>query len=70
MNRLDFIQNYINNFGTGISKENMVTKIHRYLIGSGIDNCILNDKYIEVENHIFEFIRKRSINSWLVKIVK
>lgn len=68
--KLDFIQNYLNGFGAGISKEKIVSKVYWFLNFHGINSCILNDKYIEIENHVFEFIRKRSTDSWLVKIVK
>lgn len=70
LDKLDFVQNYLNGFGTGISKEKLVSKVYWFLNFHGINSCILNDKYIEIENHIFEFIRKRSTDSWLVKIVK
>ncbi len=70
MEKLNFIQNYLDGFGTGISKEKMVSKVYRYLETFGIHACILNDKYLELENHIYELIRQRSKDSWLVKIVK
>lgn len=68
--KLDFIQNYLSGFGTGISKEKLVSKVYWFLNSHGINSCILNDKYLEIENHTFEFIKKRSTDSWLVKIVK
>lgn len=61
------IQNFVDGFGTGCSKENMVSKVHRYLISKNIDNCILNDKYIEIDGTVIELIRKRSIGVWIVK---
>ena len=70
MEKLNFIQNYLTGFGTGISKEKMVSKVYWFLSFHGINSCILNDKYLEIENHIYEFIRQRSKGSWLVKIVK
>lgn len=70
MEKLNFIQHYLDGFGTGISKEKMVSKVYRYLETFGIHACILNDKYLELENHIYELIRQRSKDSWLVKIVK
>lgn len=70
MEKLNFIQNYLNGFGTGISKEKMVSKVYCFLSFHGVNSCILNDKYLEIENHIYEFIRQRSKGSWLVKILK
>lgn len=61
------IKNFISNFGTGCSKEEMVTKVHHYLCGQNINNSILNDRYIEIDTYHFEFIRKRSIGAWIVK---
>lgn len=63
------IQNFVNGFGTGCSKENMISNVHRFLNNKNIDNCILNDRYIEIENFIFELIRKRSQGIWIVKMI-
>lgn len=64
------IQNFVNGFGTGCSKEKMIYNVHFYLRSQEIDNCVLNDKYIEYDGHVIELIRKRSIGIWAVKIVK
>ena len=63
------IDGYVAGFGTGISKEKIVSNIHRFLCSKSIGNCIINDKYIEVDDCVFEFIRKRSEGKWIVKVI-
>lgn len=64
------IQNFVNGFGTGCSKEKMIENVYWFLHNNDVDCCILNDKYIEYEGHVIELIRKRSIGIWVVKVVK
>ena len=61
------IQGFVAGFGTGCSKEYMVSKIHFFLRSNNIDNCILNDKYIEYNGYMIQLIRKRSVGCWIVK---
>lgn len=66
----DLIQNFVNGFGTGISKEKMVVNVYGFLEHKNIDCCILNGKYLEFDNYLVELIRKRSIGIWVVKIIE
>lgn len=61
------IQDFVAGFGTGCSKEYMVSKVHFFLRANDIDNCILNDKYIEYDGCMIQLIRKRSEYRWIVK---
>lgn len=63
------IQNFVNGFGTGCSKEKMISNVHRFLCNKNIDNCILNDRYIEIDNCVIELIRRRSLGIWVVNMI-
>ncbi len=66
----DLVQGFVNGFGTGCSKEEMIVKVYRFLCGKDIDCCILNDKYLEFDGFIVELIRKRSAGVWVAKIIE
>ena len=66
----NLVQNFVNGFGTGCSKEKMIANVYRFLEHRNIDCCILNDKYLEFDNYLVELIRKRSIGIWVVKIIE
>lgn len=61
------LQNFVNNFGFGISKENLITKAYRQLSADGHDCYIINGKYISVDGEEFQLIKSRKEDRWIVK---
>ncbi|WP_405289485.1 hypothetical protein [Methanobrevibacter sp.] len=66
------LKNYVAGFGTGISVEKFVKKIYQYLMFIADSEmrekiCILNDRYLVVNEVRYQFIRRRSAGRWEVK---
>jgi hypothetical protein len=66
------LKNYVAGYGTGISVENFVKMIYRFLMGIASPEmrekiAILNDRYLIVDGVNYQFIRKRSAGKWEVK---
>lgn len=66
------LEDYVAGFGTGISVEKFVVQIYRFLMtvaGSEMREkiCILNDRYLVVDDIRYQFIRRRSAGKWEVK---
>jgi hypothetical protein len=67
------LQKYVSNLGIGISVEQLVKNIYKFLsMVRGSDNgiCIVNDRYLEIDGTTFQFIRKKSTEAWVVKVIK
>lgn len=62
---INSIQNFVNSFGTRISKKDLANKVTAYLTYNGIEACTLNEKYVSVGDHSYQFIKKSS--AWVVK---
>ena len=63
------IQGFVDGFGTGCSKEEMIKKVYRNFEHE-MDICILNDKYLQIGQNVLSLTRKRSKGVWIVNIVK
>lgn len=61
------LQNFVDNFGLGISKENLITKAYRQLSANGHDCYIINGKYINVDGEDLQLIKSRKEDRWIVK---
>lgn len=69
----NIIQNYVNGFGLGISKENLAEKVYfralRPIVGDSA--FVLNDLYpgveLERETFIFQLIKSKKNGCWIVK---
>lgn len=66
------LKNYVAGFGTGISVEKFVVQIYRFLMTVASSEmrekiCILNDRYLVVDEVRYQFIRRRSVGKWEVK---
>jgi len=67
------LQKYVSNLGIGISVERLVKNIYKFLsMVRGADDgiCIVNDRYLEIDGTTFQFIRKKSAEAWVVKVIK
>lgn len=61
------LQNFVNNFGLGISKENLIKKAYGQLTADGHDCCILNGKYIIIDGKEYQLIKSRKEDRWIAK---
>lgn len=61
------LQNFVNQFGFGISKNELCEKACSAMTAQGFDACVLNEKYLEVNGVNYQFTKNRKTNSWVVK---
>ena len=61
------LQNFVNNFGLGISKEQLISKAYRQLTTDGHDCCIINDRYIRIDGKEYQLIKSHKEDRWIVK---
>ena len=59
------LQNFVSKYGMGIRVEELVVKAYRRLVIDGHDCFILNERYINVDGHNYQLIRKN--RQWTVK---
>lgn len=64
---MEALQNFVNNFGLGISKEKLITKAYRQLSVDGHDCYIINDLYINIDGEDLQLIKSRKNDCWIVK---
>lgn len=65
MNKL---QEMVNNYGFGISVEELASAVYHKLAAAGFKPCIVNDRYIEVEGATYQFRKTRSKGHWTVAV--
>lgn len=63
---LNTIQNITNNFGFGISVNELTSKVYFNLVAMGFKPCIVNDRYIEVDGITYQLRKTRSKGCWTV----
>ena len=63
----ELIQNYVDGYGFGISKEKLVNRVYFFLRSKGIYAYIINEKYLGADREEFQFIKSRKENRWIVK---
>lgn len=66
VNKMTALQNFVDNYGFGISKEKLVEKAYWNLC-SDHDCCIINEKYIGIDGKEFQLIKSKKQNRWIVK---
>ena len=62
------LQNFVNQFGLGISKEQLITKAY-YSLSREHECYIINDRYINIDGVEYQVIKSRKENRWIVKEV-
>lgn len=60
------LQNFVDQFGLGISKEQLIDKAYRQLCAKH-DCCVINDKYISIDGVELQVIKSRKQDRWIVK---
>lgn len=61
------LQEFVDKFGFGISKEVLASKAYREMKMKGHDSCIVNGKYLEVDGQTYQFIKSKKQYRWIVK---
>lgn len=61
------LQNFVDGYGFGISKEKLIIKAYRQLSADGHNCYIINDKYIGIDGEEFQLIKSRKEDRWIVK---
>ena len=64
---MERLQQIINEFGFGISKEKLIEKAYRVLEAEGHEVYILNDKYIGIDGYEYQVIKSTKENRWVAK---
>lgn len=68
MTTIEKIQDFINNWGLGLSVRDLAEKTYRFMEAEGHDSYVLNGRYIGVDDVEYRFIKSRKENRWIVKL--
>ena len=63
MNKL---QDMVNKYGFGLSVKDLASDIYWELRAEGLNPCIVNDRYIEVNGVTYQFRKTRSKGHWTI----
>lgn len=67
---METLQNFVNGFGIGISKEDLVLQTYYFMKAQGHECYTISDnKYLGVNGVDYKFIRSKAKNCWTVKEV-
>ena len=61
------LQNFVDGFGLGISVEKLASKAYNEMSKMVHEVWIVNDRYLAVDGHEYQFIKSRKNNRWIVK---
>ena len=61
------MQEIVNGFGFGITKEKLMEKVYRVLETEGHDVYVLNDKYIGIDGYEYQVVKSAKEGRWIVK---
>lgn len=64
---MERLQQIINGFGFGISKQKLIEKAYRVLESEGHETCILNDRYIIIDGIEYQVIKSNKQGCWIAK---
>lgn len=64
---MEALQNYVDQFGFGISKNELAGKAYWAMKVEGHDVCMVNEKYLEVDGVTYQFIKSKAQGRWIVK---
>lgn len=67
MTTIEKIQNFIDDWGLGLSVKDLAEKAYRFMEAEGHDSYVLNERYIGVDDVEYRFIKSRKENRWVVK---
>ena len=61
------MQEIVNGFGFGITKEKLIEKVYRVLEAEGHDVYVLNGKYIGIDGYEYQVVKNTKEGRWVVK---
>lgn len=61
------LQSFVNQYGLGISKRDLITKAYRQFKAEGHDCYIINDKYIGIDEKEYQLVKSNKGHRWIVK---
>lgn len=64
---MEELQNFVNQYGFGISKEKLMTAAYYFLSATHTDLYTINERYIHIDGHDYQVIKSRKENRWIVK---
>ncbi len=64
---MERLQQIINGFGFGITKEKLIEKACRALEAEGHTVYILNDKYIGIDGYEYQVVKSAKEHRWIAK---
>lgn len=67
MGEMRDLQEFVNKFGFGISKKALVSEAYNAMRALGYRVYVINDKYLGVNYHEFQFIKSNKEGKWIVK---
>lgn len=67
MTTIEKMQDFVNGYGIGMTKQDLVSELYWYLKEQGHEVCVLNDKYLIVDGTDYQFIKSNKTRSWIVK---
>ena len=63
-------QSFVDDFGIGISKRELMKKAYTWLTSRGHDCYILNEIYLGVDGEEYQVIKSRKMGRWIVKSIR
>ena len=64
---MERLQQIINEYGFGISKEKLISKAYWMLKAEGHEVYVLNDKYIGIDGYEYQVIKSLKEGRWIAK---
>ena len=64
---MNTLQEYIDNFGFGISVKNLCGKAYWQMKAEGHEVCIVNDRYLELDGKTYLFSKSQKQQRWIAK---
>lgn len=70
MEEMKSLQEFVNKYGLGISKEELVSEAYYALRVLGYGVYIINDKYLGINDREFQVIKSKKEGRWIVKEIR
>ena len=67
MKTMDMIQNFVDQWGIGMSVEKLADKVYWFAAAQGCDAHAINTRYVSVNGESFRFIKSKKQGRWIVK---
>ena len=64
---MEELQNFVDGYGLGISKEKLASKAYWKMEANGHKCYTINGLYLDVDGYDFQFIKSRAQDRWIVK---